>query len=130
MDKINKLLENYVKSVNECDVELAKTFWDSKEPVSFIHPNGYEHSFEEVKNHFYLTVMGGMFSKRDLQLKNIKAKIYDNTAFLEFSWDFYAIAKETGDEVHTKGRETQFLVLRSDEWKISNIHYSAEPEQK
>ena len=77
MDKINKLLENYVKSINECDIELAQTFWD---------------------------------------------------AFLEFGWDFYATLKETNEQIHTKGRETQFLVLRDNEWKINNIHYSQEPE--
>ena len=36
--------------------------------------------------------------------------------------------KETNEQIHTKGRETQFLVLRDNEWKINNIHYSQEPE--
>ena len=128
MDKINKLLENYVKSINECDIELAQTFWDDKDSESFIHPLGYEHNFEEIKNHFYLGIMGGRFSKRDLKLKDIKTKIYNDTAFLELGWDFYATLKETNEQIHTKGRETQFLILRNGEWKISNIHYSAEPE--
>ena len=128
MDKINKLLENYVKSVNECDTELARTFWDNEDNVSYIHPNGYEHSFEEVKEHFYLGTMGRLFSKRDLQPKDLKVKIYGDTAFLEFRWFFYAITKETQEPFHSKGRETQFLVLRDNEWKINNIHYSQEPE--
>ena len=128
MEKINKLLENYVKSINECDTELAQNFWDNKEPVSFIHPLGYEHNFDEIKNHFYLEIMGGRFSKRELRLKDIKIKIYNDTAFLEFSWDFYATLKETNEQIHTKGRETQFLVLRDNEWKIINIHYSQESE--
>ena len=55
MDKINYLLEKYVKSINECDLELAREIWDSEGKVSFIHPNGYEHSFEEIKEHFYIT---------------------------------------------------------------------------
>ena len=48
-------LEKYVKSINECDLELAREIWDSEGKVSFIHPNGYEHSFEEIKEHFYIT---------------------------------------------------------------------------
>ena len=128
MDKINKLLENYVKSVNECDTELAQTFWDSEEPVSFIHPRGFEHNIDEIKNNFYIGTMGKLFSKRDLRLFDIKAKIKGETAFLEFRWDFYATVKETGENIIHKGRETQFLIMRSGEWKISNIHYSQEPE--
>ena len=68
--------------------------------------------------------MDKLFSKRDLKIKNISAKFYDKTAFLEFSWDFYAVKKENGEQIHTLGRETQLLVLRNNEWKISNIHYS------
>ena len=51
-------------------------------------------------------------------------KYFDKTAFLEFSWDFYAIKKENGEQIHTLGCETQLLVLRNNEWKISTIHYS------
>ena len=126
-DKINKLLKNYVKSVNECDIELARTFWDLEEPLSFIHPRGYEHNFDEVINNFYIGTMGKLFSNRDLRLYDIKSKINDNTAFLEFHWDYYATVNETGENIIHKGRETQFLVLRGGEWKISNIHYSTEP---
>ena len=127
MDKINYLLEKYVKSINECDLELAREIWDSEGKVSFIHPNGYEHSFEEVKEHFYIGTMQRLCTKRDLQLKNIAAKFDEKTAFLEFSWDFFATLRETGEPIHTKGRETQYLVLRNNEWKISNIHYSLMP---
>lgn len=127
MEKINKLLKNYVKSVNECDTELARTFWDDEDEISFIHPRGYEHSFEEIKNNFYHGSMG-KFSNRDLRLFDIKAKLYGEAAFLEFHWDFYATVKETGENIIHKGRETQFLIWRNDRWKISNIHYSTEPE--
>lgn len=40
--------------------------------------------------------MGNLFSKRDLKIKNVSAKFYDKAAFLEFSWDFYAVQKENG----------------------------------
>ncbi len=128
MEKINTLLEKYVQSVNDCDLKTAEAIWDNEETVSFIHPNGYEHSFDEVRTHFYMGTMGRLFSKRDLRLKDIQAKVYGNTAFLEFRWDFYATLNDTGNPIHTQGRETQFLVLRKNNWKISNIHYSAEPQ--
>lgn len=124
MDKIKALLNNYVKSVNDCDTELARSFWDNEGEVSFIHPRGYEHSFEEIKKHFYIETMGGKFSNRDLRLKDLKVKVFKDTTFLEFSWDFYATENETGEKIHHEGRETQFLIMRNGEWKISNIHYS------
>ena len=127
MDKIHNLLYKYVQSINECNLELAKEIWDSEDLISFIHPLGYEHSFEEIKEHFYLGTMDKLFSKRDLKIKNISTKFFGNAAFLEFSWDFYAVKKEDGAQIHTKGRETQLLILRNNEWKISNIHYSQEP---
>ena len=127
MKKIEKLLEKYVKSINECNLELAREIWDMEEPVSLIFPLGFEHSFDEIKENFYLGTMERLFSKRNLQLKNLVVKINEKTAFLEFCWDFYATTKETKEQVHTKGRETQYLVLRNGEWKISNIHYSQEP---
>ncbi len=124
MEKIYCLLNKYVQSINECNLELAREIWDCEDSISFIHPMGYEHSFEEIKEHFYLGTMGNLFSKRDLKIKNVSAKFYDRAAFLEFSWDFYAVKKETEEQIHTLGRETQLLVWRNNEWKISNIHYS------
>ena len=127
MDKIHHLLYKYVQSINECNLEFAKEIWDSEDLISFIHPLGYEHSFEEIKEHFYLGTMDKLFSKRDLKIKNISTKFFGNAAFLEFSRDFYAVKKEDGVQIHTKGRETQLLILRNNEWKISSIHYSQEP---
>jgi hypothetical protein len=127
MHKIYSLLDKYVQSINECNLELAREIWDSEDSISFIHPLGYEHSFEKIKEHFYLGTMDKLFSKRDLKIKNISIKFFDKVAFLEFRWDFYATKKENDEQIHTLGRETQLLVLRNNEWKINNIHYSQEP---
>lgn len=124
MERIDILLRNYVTSINECDLELAKSIWDTEGSVSLIHPNGYEYSFEDIKNNFYLGIMDNKFSKRDLKLKDIMTKYYGNTALLEFSWDFYATLNNSCEKIHTQGRETQFIVLRDSGWKLSNIHYS------
>ena len=127
MDKIHNLLYKYVQSINECNLEFAKEIWDSEDLISFIHPLGYEHSFEEIKEHFYLGTMDKLFLKRDLKIKNISTKFFGNTAFLAFSRAFSAVKKDAGVHIPTKGRETPLLILRDNEWKISNIHYSQEP---
>lgn len=127
MERIETLLRNYIKSINECDIELAKSIWDTEGSVSLIHPKGYEYSFEDIKNNFYLEIMNKQFLKRELKIKDIMTRYYGNTALIEFSWDFYALSQITNEEIHTKGRETQFIVLRDNGWRISNIHYSIAP---
>ena len=125
---IDALLKKYVQSVNTLDLDLAKSIWDNEGEVSFIHPRGNERSLDEIIQNFYIGTMGKIFTIRNLVFKDLKSKIYKDTAFLEFQWDFYAKSSETGDDVHHQGRETQFLVWRKDEWKIVNIHYSKLPE--
>ena len=126
MERIDALLKKYVESVNTANVELARGTWDREGSISFIHPKGYAIGFDEIIAHFRLGRMNEDFSKRDFKLKDIMIKYYGNTAFLEFRWDFYATKKDTDAEIHTEGRETQFIVLRDDGWKFSNIHWSLE----
>ncbi|OUO92826.1 nuclear transport factor 2 family protein [Cloacibacillus sp. An23] len=127
---IEKLIKNYVRSVEECDVELARGLWDSSGRVSFIHPNGYERSFEEVAEHFYKGTMERLCTKRELVVRNIACRMCSEAAFAEFEWDFYATARADGSEMHTEGRESQFLVLKDGEWKIAHIHYSQPKKQR
>ncbi len=121
---IEKLIKDYARSIDECDVELARGLWNADGRVSFIHPNGYERSFDEIAEHFYKGTMGALFSKRELVVKNIECSVYGEAAFVEFEWDFYATARTDGSAVHTEGRESQFLVRRGGSWKITHIHYS------
>lgn len=122
-------VQAYARSVNTCDMALAKSLWKQDCAVSFIHPSGYEHSFAEVVQHFYLDTMDARFSKRELVPKNLRCAQYGDTAVLEFEWDFYATAREDGSAVHTQGRESQFLVREDTSWKIVHIHYSPLPEK-
>lgn len=119
---IEELLRKYKQSVNTGDLNLIKEIWNTDE-VSFIHPNGYEHSFDDVIKHFYNGAMAG-FKNRDLRLKDVKYKTFENTALVECRWDFYATNIETGEKIHNKGRESQFLVNKNGVWKITHIHYS------
>ena len=126
MERIDDLLKSYIESVNTSDEKLFREIWDREGSISFIHPNGYAIGFEEIVEHFRLGRMSTNFSNRNFKIKDIMIKFYGNTAFLEFRWDFFATMKDTNDEIHTEGRETQFIVLRDSGWKFSNIHCSSE----
>lgn len=126
MERIDDLLKSYIESVNTSDEKLFREIWDREGSISFIHPKGYAIGFEEIVEHFRLGRMSTNFSNRNFKIKDIMIKYYGNTAFLEFRWDFFATMKDTNDEIHTKGRETQFIVLRDSGWKFSNIHCSSE----
>lgn len=126
MERIDDLLKSYIKSVNTSDEKLFREIWDREGSISFIHPKGYAIGFEEIVEHFRLGRMSANFSNRNFKIKDIMIKYYGNTAFLEFRWDFFATMKDTNDEIHTEGRETQFIVLRDSGWKFSNIHCSSE----
>lgn len=126
MERIDDLLKLYIESVNTSDEKLFREIWDREGSISFIHPKGYAIGFEEIVEHFRLGRMSTNFSNRNFKIKDIMIKYYGNTAFLEFRWDFFATMKDTNDEIHTEGRETQFIVLRDSGWKFSNIHCSSE----
>lgn len=126
MERIDDLLKSYIESVNTSDEKLFREIWDREGSISFIHPRGYAIGFEEIVEHFRLGRMSTNFSNRNFKIKDIMIKYYGNTAFLEFRWDFFASMKDTNDEIHTEGRETQFIVLRDSGWKFSNIHCSSE----
>lgn len=126
MERIDDLLKSYIESVNTSDEKLFREIWDREGSISFIHPKGYAIGFEEIVEHFRLGRMSTNFSNRNFKIKDIMIKYYGNTAFLEFRWDFFATMKDTNDETHTEGRETQFIVLRDSGWKFSNIHCSSE----
>jgi len=68
------------------------------------------------------------FSKRDLRIHNIKINLLtDNTAVVEFYWDFYATFREDNTDIITNGRESQTLIKVNDKWKIAHVHYSNMP---
>lgn len=126
MEEIYTLLKKYVQSINECNLELARSIWDTEGSVSYIHSKGSEQIFEDIKNNIYTKILNEPFLKREFQIKDIATKYYGNTAFIEFSWEFYAIQKDSKQEYYSKGKETQFIVLRDSGWKLSSIHNSKE----
>lgn len=128
METIEMLLENYATSINNGDLDLADKLFLQNENTSFIHPRGHEVSFDNVKEAFYVKTMINRFSKRDLRIHKIKINLLtDNTAVVEFYWDFYATFREDNTDIITNGRESQTLIKVNDKWKIAHVHYSNMP---
>lgn len=128
METIEILLENYATSINNGDLDLADKLFLQNKNTSFIHPRGHEVGFDNVKEVFYVKTMINRFSKRDLRIHNIKINLLtDNTAVVEFYWDFYATFREDNTDIITNGRESQTLIKVNNKWKIAHVHYSNMP---
>ena len=128
METIEMLLENYATSIKYGDLDLADKLFLQNKNTSFIHPRGHEVGFDNVKEAFYVKTMINRFSKRDLRIHNIKINLLtDNTAVVEFYWDFYATFREDNTDIITNGRESQTLIKVDDKWKIAHVHYSNMP---
>lgn len=76
-------VQTYARSVNTCHIDLYKSLWKQDGAIFFIHPGGYDHSFAEVAQHFYLNTMDARFSKRELVLRHLRCAQYGDTAVLE-----------------------------------------------
>lgn len=123
------LLEDYVETVNNLDIELAKAIWSQRQPVTFIQPRGHQRGFEQIEQNFYLGAMAN-FSERNLTLKNLSVhSLSEDTAWAEFYWDFEATFTD-GTPLTSSGRESQVWVREDDGWKIVHVHYSGMPTQE
>ena len=77
--EITDLVAKYAESVDDADTKLAAEIWATTPDVTFIHPAGHEHGWEEVKTNLYTKLMGEMFSERKLTPKNILVHTYSDT---------------------------------------------------
>jgi hypothetical protein len=59
-DRIRQLIANYAAVVDTADIKLAAQIWDTSPDVSFIHPLGHAHGWDEVKG-FFSDIMGECF---------------------------------------------------------------------
>ena len=125
-DRIRQLIANYAAAVDAADVRLAAQVWDNSPDVSFIHPLGQAHGWEEVKA-FFTDIMGGMFSERKLTPRDIRVHMYRDSAWSEFNWHFSATQKKDGANVQTDGRETQIYRRDRNHWVLVHVHYSTMP---
>jgi ketosteroid isomerase-like protein len=125
--QIIALIDKYAKSVSQADTKLASEIWSTNEEVSFIHPNGHEHGWEQVKTNVYEKLMGATFSERKLTVRDVVVHVHGDTAWAEFYWDFAAKFKKDGALLNTRGRETQIYRKTERGWRIVHVHYSGMP---
>ena len=124
---IRNLIEKYAKSVDGADTALAAEVWLDSPDVSFIHPLGHEHGFEQIKQNVYQHLMGDTFSERKLSVHDVSIHTDGNTARAEFYWDFAAKFRKDGSPLTTHGRETQLYQKENGRWRLVHVHYSGMP---
>jgi ketosteroid isomerase-like protein len=126
-DEIRQTIAKYARSVDEADTVLASQVWLDSPDVSFIHPLGHEHGFDQIKQNVYKHLMGDTFSERNLSIHNIAVHVYGNAAWAEFYWDFAATFRKDGSPITTHGRETQVYRKTAEGWRLVHVHYSGMP---
>lgn len=126
-DEIRRIIGNYAKSVDEADTTLASQIWWDSPEVSFIHPLGHEHGFEQIKQNVYRRLMGDTFSERKLSIHDVSVHVYGDAAWAEFYWDFVAKFRKDGARITTHGRETQVYRKGQRGWRLVHVHYSGMP---
>jgi ketosteroid isomerase-like protein len=127
---IQGLIAKYAAAVNvePVDIHLASQVWLDSPDVSFIHPGGHEHGWQEVKQNFYENTMEAFFNERKLTVRNINVHVYGDSAWAEFYWHFVAKLRRDGSTVETNGRETQiYRKMDQGRWVLVHVHYSGMP---
>ncbi len=126
-DQIKSMIAKYARSVDEADTSLASQIWLDSPDVSFIHPLGHEHGFEQIKQNVYKHLMGDTFSERKLTMRDVSVHVLGDAAWAEFYWDFAAKFRKDGSSIASHGRETQVYRKGSDDWRLVHVHYSGMP---
>ena len=124
--QIRDLQQRYVLSVDRVDLTLAAQVWSHDPGVTFIHPLGTDHGFEQISSDIYLGIMGKLFSSRDLVIHEPAIHVYGDAAWSEMTWTFHATRMD-GTAVTTEGRESQVYHRENGVWRIVLVHYSGPP---
>jgi len=127
VDQIRNLISDYATAVDTADVTLVKKIWSHSPEVSFIHPLGHEHGVDQVAQNVFAHLMGDTFSERKLSIRDISIRVYGDTAWSEFYWEFAAKLRKDGSPLATKGRETQIYRKEQGQWRLVHVHYSGMP---
>lgn len=121
---IHHLIDQYAKAVDTVDLNLLSQVWSHSPEVSFIYPLGEEHGFDAIEQQVFQKIMGGMFSERDLETRDIEIHVNGNAGWSEFHWTFHAKMRKDGSPVTTHGVETQIYRKESGKWRLVHAHYS------
>ena len=126
--EIRRNIAKYAKSIDDADTGLAAEVWETSPSVSFLHPGGHEHGWDEIKRNIYEQLMRGMFSERKLAVRDVTVRVYGDAAWADFYWHFVAKLRKDGSRVETRGRETQvYRRGTGGRWALVHVHYSAMP---
>jgi ketosteroid isomerase-like protein len=123
-DEIRQLISMYAKAADEADPKLASRIWCDSSDDSLINPVGRWHGVEQIMG-FYRHDMGDTYSSRNLKINDISVRVYTDSGWAEFDWDFEAIRKKDGSAVSFHGMETQIYQENHDNWCL--VHYIIPP---
>ena len=121
-DAIRQQIAKYTAALDAADIDLASQVWRTSAEVSFIHPAGHAHGWEEVKGIY--NFFGSLFSERKLTVRDVSVHVNGETAWAEFYWHFAAKQSKDGSAVQTDGRETQIYEKAGNRWQLVHVHYS------
>jgi ketosteroid isomerase-like protein len=126
-NQIQDLIAKYAKSIDDADTPLAPEVWLDSPDVSFIHPLGHEHGWQQVQRKFYKDLLGSTFSDGKLKIRESSTPIYGDADWAEFYWDFDAKFAKEGSPITTHGRETQVYQKMKGRWWLVHVHYCGMP---
>ena len=119
---VEAIVDAYIKTINDGDLELVGKIWSHDERASFIGPQGRFSGYEEVRDKLVMSFKTG-FAKRNLRKDELIIVIEGDSAWAEFTWTFEA-ENRNGRSLTSRGRETQIFRKEKDGWKLMHIHYS------
>ena len=119
---VEAIVDAYIKTINDGDLELVGKIWSHDERASFIGPQGRFSGYEKVRDKLVMSFKNG-FAKRNLRKDELIIVIEGKSAWAEFTWTFDSVGKD-GTERTSRGRETQIVRKEKDGWKLMHIHYS------
>lgn len=121
-EAIEKLVDNYIKTINDGDLELVSQIWSHADYATFIGPQGRFVGWEAIRDGIVAGFKNG-FTKRDLKKDNLIININGNSAWAEFTWTFNSTST-SGRTGQSRGRESQIFEKVNGEWRLVHIHYS------
>lgn len=90
VETVTGLVDQYRRSIDTLDFELARRIWLTSQDATFIHPRGHERGWDEIKKNFYEGTMGALFSERKLMARDTRVTVRGDSAYVEFYWSFEA----------------------------------------
>jgi len=124
-EAVRQQVAKYTAALDAADIDLSSQVWQTSPEVSFIHPAGHAHGWEEVKGIYKF--FGSFFSERKLTARDVSIHVNGDTAWAEFHWNFVAKQSNDGSAVQTQGRETQIYYKIGERWRLVHVHYSGPP---